>query len=762
MGIDIGPKIGIDGEVEFKKSLATIIQQSKELAAEMKSVTSAFEANDKSQEAVTAQSKVLEKQIETQKEKLSLLAEKYNSTSKRLEELKEAAINASKQFGEDSEQAIKAAQAYDRQAKSVSNAKTDVNNATAALNKMTRQLSDLENGVDDVTEAVDDAGDSSIGFAEVFKANFLSQVIIEGVKQLASTIKDMAGDFIESAASIKAETSQFEQTFGDFADQATAAIGRVADSSNILDTRLDLVGTQIYAFAKASGGDATESMGLMATALQVAADGAAYYDKSLEDTADSLQSFLKGNYENDSALGVSCTETTRNAEAMELFGKKFNDLSEIQKQQTLLQMVVDAQELSGAMGQAAREADGWENVQGNLNEAWRQFMGAAGEPFLQNLVPIVQQITDELIKMTENVDWNAFGESVTGFVKLIVDNGATIASLVSGIGAGLIAWNVASMVQALAKSIEAFKLANEGATIAQWLLNTAMSANPIGIVIAAIAAIVAALVTLWNTNEDFRNAVINIGKEIGDFVTKLVDSIVTFFTKTIPDAFKSVIDWVKNNWQGLALLLVNPFAGAFKLLYDNCEWFRNVVDNLAGRVKQAFSNMKDGISTSVSNIKSGIVNGFQAAIDFITSLPRKAIEWGKDFIQGMIDGITSKISGIVNAVKNVAGVITSYLHFSRPDKGPLHYYEEWMPDMMNGMAKGIKSNAWQLENALNAATAKMQANVNLANAPAVSTGVNMGGISITINPTPGMDVNALADAVAYKIQAMAQGKVAVW
>lgn len=762
MGIDIGPKIGIDGEAEFKKSLATIIQQSKELAAEMKSVTSAFEANDKSQEAVTAQSKVLEKQIETQKEKLSLLAEKYDSASKRMEELKEAAVNASKQFGENSEQAVKAAQAYDRQAKSVSNAKTDVNNATTALNKMTGQLSDLENSVDDVTEAVDDAGDSSIGFAEVFKANFLSQVIIEGVKQLASTIKDMAGDFIESAASIKAETSQFEQTFGDFADQATAAIGRVADSSNILDTRFNSVGAQIYAFAKASGGDATESMGLMATALQVVADGAAYYDKSLKDTADSLQSFLKGNYENDSALGVSCTETTRNAEAMELFGKKFNDLSEIQKQQTLLQMVVDAQELSGAMGQAAREADGWENVQGNLNEAWRQFMGEAGEPFLQNLVPIVQQITDELIKMTENVDWNAFGESVTGFVKLIVDNGATIASLVSGIGAGLIAWNVASMVQALAKSIEAFKLANEGATIAQWLLNTAMSANPIGIVIAAIAAIVAALVTLWNTNEDFRNAVINIGKEIGDFVTKLVDSIVTFFTKTIPDAFKSVIDWVKNNWQGLALLLVNPFAGAFKLLYDNCEWFRNVVDNLVGRVKQAFSNMKDGISTSVSNIKSAIVNGFQVAIDFITSLPQKAVGWGKDFIQGMIDGITSKISGIVNAVKNVAGTITSYLHFSRPDKGPLHYYEEWMPDMMNGMAKGIKSNAWQLENALNAATAKMQANVNLASAPAVSTGVNMGGISITINPTPGMDVNALADAVAYKIQAMAQGKAAVW
>lgn len=117
-------------------------------------------------------------------------------------------------------------------------------------------------------------------------------------------------------------------------ETASQAIGRVSNESGILQTRLNSAGTKIYAFAKASGGDAAESLDIMERALRAAADSAAYYDRSLEDTVESLQSFLKGNYENDAALGLSATEATRNAAAMKLFGQKFNDLAEIQKQDT--------------------------------------------------------------------------------------------------------------------------------------------------------------------------------------------------------------------------------------------------------------------------------------------------------------------------------------------------------------------------------------------------------------------------------------------
>ena len=218
-----------------------------------------------------------------------------------------------------------------------------------------------------------------------------------GVKQLVNFGKTA----VESAAEVKAANSQLEQTFGSLQTSAEAAIQRISDSSGIVKTRLQGVGTSIYAFAKTTGMDSAQALGMMEEALKVAADSAAYYDRSLEETSESLKSFLKGNYENDAALGLSCTETTRNTAANKLYGKSFQELSESQKQLVLLQMVKDANALSGAMGQAAREADGWENVIGNLKETWKQFAAVLGQPILAAATSAVKQLTASLATLTE-------------------------------------------------------------------------------------------------------------------------------------------------------------------------------------------------------------------------------------------------------------------------------------------------------------------------------------------------------------------------
>lgn len=205
---------------------------------------------------------------------------------------------------------------------------------------------------------------------------------------------------VESAASVKALNSQFEQTFGNLENNAKQAIRTVAKESGIVESRLQGVGTSIYAFAKTTGMDSVTALNLMKEALQVTADSAAYYDKSLEETAESLKSFLKGNFENDAALGLSCTETTRNTAANKLYGKSFIELSESQKQLTLLQMVKDANQLSGAMGQASREADGWENVTGNLKEAWKQLLAVVGQPILQVATQAVKKLTSAMQTLT--------------------------------------------------------------------------------------------------------------------------------------------------------------------------------------------------------------------------------------------------------------------------------------------------------------------------------------------------------------------------
>ena len=725
MAVNIGPRIGIDGEAQYRKELSNIIQQQKTLQSEMNAVTSSFSKNTTAEEKNTAVSKILAEQVKVQKERVEQLAAMLQKSAEK--------------YGENDTKTLKWKEA--------------VNSATSELNKMERELEESSKSTDNLGDAFGDAEKGAFSFGDALKANVLAQAIVDGVKRLASAIKDMAGDFIDTAAAVKAEASQFSQTFGDFSDDATAAIDRVANESGILDTRLNNLGTQIYAFARASGGSAEESMVLMEKALQATADSAAYYDRSLEDTAESLQSFLKGNYENDAALGLSATETTRNAAAMELFGQKFNNLTEIQKQQTLLQMVLDAQKLSGAMGQAAREADGWENVQGNLNESWRQFQANVGAPFLESLVPLVQNITAAFQDWQNSVDWSAFSASVSGVLNFLVDNGNLIVSIIAGIAAGFVAWNVASMIMTVITAIKGFVTALQAGKTAMQALNIAMNANPFVLIATLIAGVVAALITLWNTNENFRNGVIKIWENVKEFISGVVTAIVEFFTVTIPNAFNAVIEFVKTNWQALLLLLVNPFAGAFKLLHDNCEGFRNVVDNMVQRVKDAFSNMLEKVKEIAHNIGDAVKNGIQLAVDFITSLPGKALQWGRDFIQGFVDGIRSMISSVIDAVKGIANTVAEWLHFSRPEKGPLREYESWMPDMINGMVSGIQANEYKLSNAVGS----MASGVAGASAGTLNATYNM-----TVNGVAGQDINALSNIIMRKIQSATERKGSIW
>ena len=210
---------------------------------------------------------------------------------------------------------------------------------------------------------------------------------------------------------------------------------------------------------------------------------------------------------------------------MELFGQKFNDLTEIQKQQTLLQMVLDAQELSGAMGQAAREADGWENVQGNLNETWRQFQAQAGDPFLENLIPITKDATEVLQDFSKSVDWNAFADRVDNTFRGLTDIGEKAFDLGKkilpefGKGVKFVADNfesLSSVAIATYTSIKVFKgisavtstitgfqktLKTAAGTMtladkAMKLLNLSMSANVFGAVAISVAALVGGIAAL--------------------------------------------------------------------------------------------------------------------------------------------------------------------------------------------------------------------------------------------------------------------------
>ena len=514
---------------------------------------------------------------------------------------------------------------------------------------------------------------------------------------------------VDTAAEVRAEASAFEQTFGDMQDTATKAIGRVADESGILQTCLNALGSKIYAFARSSGGDATESMNLMERALKAAADSAAYYDTSVEQATETLQSFLKGNFANDAALGLSATETTRNAAAMELFGQKYNELSEIQKQETLLKMVEDSKKLSGALGQASREADGWENVLGNLKESWRQLKAAFGEPILDSVTPMLQSATAAVQDFTAKVDWEKVANAITqsfdtavNAVTALADTIETLAPIIA-VAAGAFASLKAGMeiqhlvqgfqnaqvsislltmglkdttlaqaalngtmtvgetiVALLTGKMTLAQLAQAAMTKGQIALNAALTANPIGAVIAVVGALVAAIVVLWNTNEDFRNAVISAWEKIKETISGAVAAIKTFFTETIPNAAQTALDWFRNIPKQMKDVGRNLLMGLWDGIADKVAWLKSKVSGVVDRIKSWFtgkngfdehspSKWSNGVAKYVmQGMADGFENGLPSLMDSVGGVTDR-IKNGLDFDTVSIDYATSATSRLARA-----------------------------------------------------------------------------------------------------------------
>lgn len=209
MAVNIGPKIGIDGEAQFRKELNNIIQQSKTLESEMKAVTSQFDANDNSQEKLSAQSEILTKQMELQQ--------------KRVEMLQKGVKAATDQFGDADSRTQKWKQA--------------LYEATTQMNNAKKSADTLESGVDDAGKAMQDAKDDAFTFGDALKANLTAGAIIEGVKSIADAIGGLSEETVEyrkimasletssqDAGYTAEETSQsFEKLFGVLGDDQSSA-----------------------------------------------------------------------------------------------------------------------------------------------------------------------------------------------------------------------------------------------------------------------------------------------------------------------------------------------------------------------------------------------------------------------------------------------------------------------------------------------------------------------------------------------------------
>ena len=210
-------------------------------------------------------------------------------------------------------------------------------------------------------------------------------------------------------------------------------------------------------------------------------------------------------------------------------------------------------------------------------------------------------------------------------------------------------------------------VAEKAMAIAQAALNLVMSLSPLTWIVLAIAAVVAALVILWVKCEGFRDLVKAVGDAIVDAVKWLIDKVVGFF--------KSVIAFVADNWQALLLLLVNPFAGAFKLLYDNCDGFRAFIDKWVAKIGEFFSNLWKSIQKTFSGIGkwfkdiftgawNGIKNAWSSVGSFFsgiwTNIKKIFSNVGSAIGNAITNTVKTAINGVLSAaVKIINGFISA-------------------------------------------------------------------------------------------------------
>lgn len=502
------------------------------------------------------------------------------------------------------------------------------------------------NNADDLSRKVKATGNAVGRFSKSAVSSFKS-VALGAAGMVAAyvgvnAIKDLGVSMIEASASAKAMNSQFEQVFAGMESAANSSLSNVANETGILSGRLKGSFLGIAAFAKTTGMDTENALKLTERATLAAADGAAFYDKSIEDVSASLQSFLKGNFENDAALGISATETTRNAAANKAYGKSFIKLSEDQKQMTLLSMVEDGNKLSGALGQAARETDGLENVLGNLRESWRLVKEKFGEPLLGPVISSMKELTDRigkidtdavlerfksfgdtaknafekvkpvisfikdtaipglkgeitalyetsqpLLNWMKDVGFPAIGDAIvivvekaTALYSYIKDNWSLIGPVVAGVAATIVTLKVGMIAMAAVTKIwTAVVVASQ---IAMALFNGTLYLSPLGWVALAIGAVVAVGVALYK-NWD------------------------TVIAKT-----QELWTWMKQA-EGVVGVVISPIKNLIQTGVDlarNWDSTRGVWDNVWNLMK-----------LSASNAVNSVIGGVNKLIETINSIP---------------------------------------------------------------------------------------------------------------------------------------------
>ena len=442
MAVNIGPKIGVDGEAEYRRQINQIIQQSKTLESQMKLVASQFTSATTAEERNAKTASVLSKQIDVQRERVKLLAEQTGK--------------AAAKYGESDVKTQKWQQA--------------LNEATATLNKMQSELRNASSGVEELGDDMREGSEKALSFGDVLKANVASDFIVSGIKAMASAIKEATAALVDLGKQSIMGFAEQEQLIGGVDTLFKESSAKVQQYANDAYKTAGLSANQymetVTSFSasllQSMGGDTQAAAEKANRAITDMSDNANKMGTDMASIQNAYQGFAKANYTmlDNLKLGYGGTKEEMQrllTDAEKLSGVKY-DLSSYAD-------IVDAihvvQTEMGITGTTATEAA--TTIQGSANamkSAWSNLItGKSNEnldldKLVQNVIDSVNTFADNLIPRLQ-IMLPRFAEGlnklVTGLIPYVGPAlELLLPSLMQGIGS-----LISGIVQALPAAVEA-------------------------------------------------------------------------------------------------------------------------------------------------------------------------------------------------------------------------------------------------------------------------------------------------------------------
>lgn len=451
---------------------------------------------------------------------------------------------------------------------------------------------------------------SMVGTAAKWGAGIAAGAAVAGGAMLALT-----GPLTKSAASAQALNSQFEQVFKDMQGDAQAAVDGLANDFGMLPNRIKPSYTQATSMFKGLGLETEEAMKAAEDAVTLAADAAAFYDKSYEDANSALNSFIKGNYEGGESIGLFANETQMAAYASNELGLEWKSLDEAGKQLARMEYAKAMQEAAGATGQASRESDSLENKLGNLKQAWEDIKAKLGSAFLEPAINGLTKLTDVLL----SIDTEKIVNGITKFKSYVTD--VFIPAVTE-----IIDW------------VKKWKSDNEGTINAL--------KESFGAFFDAIYGFIEAFVT-WA-----KEFWVKYGDEITAVLSAVWDIIVTIIDvaiKLITDIFNIFAALFKGDWgalwEGIKNLFNDIWDGIGRILDKYLEYIKSAIKLFGKILKDIWNGIWDAVKQKFSDIWEGMINKLDGFVQKI-----------KDKINNLVDRIKTKVNDAINLLNKIPGV----------------------------------------------------------------------------------------------------------